>query len=116
MKGIILIAALFSVFFSVLSPVTVNALPVGNAWGIKRDEVVDKIVKQNDFGDREREILDVIIVPERYNLFSYNPNRFKIEKRDHMILRAMGLRNGCVDLDPREYSGQKWMSCSVNSN
>lgn len=114
MKRIVLTAALFSIFSSVLSPVTANALPVGNGWGTKSDAIVGQLVTKNGFGDREKKILQEIIVPERKNLFTYDNNKFKIQKKYHAILRAMGMRNGCRDLDPKEYSGQKWMSCSIN--
>ncbi|CDO47450.1 hypothetical protein [Bartonella henselae] len=114
MKRIVLTAALFSIFSSVLSPVTANALPVGNSWGTKSNAIVEQLVTKNNFGDREKKILQKIIVPERKNLFTYDNNKFQVQKKYHTILMALGLRNGCRDLDPKEYSGQKWMSCSIN--
>ncbi|WP_317993768.1 hypothetical protein [Bartonella gliris] len=115
MKRVVLAAALLSVFSSVLSPVTANALPVGNGWGSKRDAIVNRILKENGWGERSRAILNKIISPERKNLFSYDPDRFKIEKKHFSILWAMGLRYDCRDLDPKEYSGMQWMSCSLTS-
>lgn len=120
MKRIVLAAALFAVFSSVLSPVTVSALPAGNGWGTKKDAIIAKIMKQKGFnrnGRRGREIeaiLENIIVPERIDLFSYRQDSFKIQKRDRSLLLSLGIRSVCKDLDPKEYSGQRWMSCSIN--
>ncbi|MBB5074166.1 hypothetical protein HNQ69_001303 [Bartonella callosciuri] len=113
MKRVVLAVALFSVF-SVLSPVTASALPVGTGWGSKRDAIVEKIITQNGLGTREKQILNKIVVPERNNLFSYKADRFQIQEKYRSILLALGLHNACRNLDPREYSGQQWMSCSIN--
>ncbi|WP_051018536.1 hypothetical protein [Bartonella queenslandensis] len=120
MKRVVLAAALFAVFSSVLSPVTVSALPAGGGWGTKRDAIVAKIMERNGLsrnGERGKEIakiLGMIVVPERRNLFSYSENSFQIAKKDRSFLLSLGIRSACRDLDPKKYSGYRWMSCSIN--
>ncbi|KEG21088.1 hypothetical protein [Bartonella bacilliformis] len=111
MKPIVVAAVLFSIFSAVLSPVIANALPVGNGWGIKRDQVVKELLHKGGFGEREEQILKKIVVPRKEDLFNNQEKKFEVQSRYQRILFALGLRIFCTPLNPKEYSGQKWVSC-----
>ncbi|MCZ2159253.1 hypothetical protein NPX99_08395 [Bartonella sp. 220] len=116
MKRIILAAALFSIFSSVLSPITASALPVGNGWGTSTDAIVEKLVKQgNNIGEREKKLLSEIIIPERIDLFRNREDRFLVGAFSYPFLRILGLGSGCNLFNPHEKDPSFiLLSCSIN--
>ncbi|WP_409361070.1 hypothetical protein ACRPOS_007130 [Bartonella heixiaziensis] len=115
MKRVVLAAALFSIVSSVLFPITASALPAGNAWGgDRKDKIVEQLVKRGGLVEDQRRILSEIVIPESIDLFSYRKDRFKVYFMDYPLLHLLGLGSGCKGLNPKEYSGHLWLSCSIN--
>ncbi|WP_144445005.1 hypothetical protein [Bartonella bacilliformis] len=112
MKRIVLVAALCSALSSVLAPVTANALPVGSGWGTQRDKIVKELLNKGGFQEREKAILEKMVVPHRKNLFRNEEGAFEIQERYRSIIYALGLSVSCDLLDPKRYSGQRWMVCT----
>ncbi|EYS91832.1 hypothetical protein X471_00720 [Bartonella bacilliformis str. Heidi Mejia] len=112
MKRIVLVAALCSALSSVLAPVTANALPVGGSWGIQRDKIVKELLSKGSFQETEKAILEKVVVPHRKHLFRNEEGAFEIQERYRSIISALGLRVSCNLLDPKGYSGQRWMVCT----
>ncbi|EYS95750.1 hypothetical protein [Bartonella bacilliformis] len=112
MKRIVLVAALCSALSSVVAPVTANALPVGGGWGAQRDKIVGELLNKGGFQEREKAILEKMVVPHREHLFKNKEKAFEIQERYRRIIYALGLSVSCRPLDPKGYSGQKWMVCT----
>ncbi|GAA4664491.1 hypothetical protein [Bartonella pachyuromydis] len=124
MRRIILAVALFSIFSSVLSPITASALPVGGGWGIERQKVVTKIIERSGNKDNLEivrrtflsAVLNAIIIPERINLFRNSDTYFRTKKEYYPYLRQIGLKNKCWKVDPKQDGSYEWVSCEIRSN
>lgn len=121
MRRVVLAVPLFSIFSSVLSPITASALPVGSDWGIERETIVEEIIEESNGkvkpGSMQETILNQLVVPLRINLFKNSTTYFQIDKQYRPMLLAMGLRNICTDINSKEYRNSpiKWMQCTIKS-
>ncbi|EJF87801.1 hypothetical protein ME1_00971 [Bartonella vinsonii subsp. arupensis OK-94-513] len=112
MKRIILAAALFSIFSTVLSSITASAQSVGSGCGMS---IAEKLAKQKNLGENEKNLLSKIIIPEAKGLFKIREDRFTVDAFSYPILNIFGLGSGCKPVNAHlkkiEYL---FFSCSVD--
>ncbi|MET3589506.1 hypothetical protein ABID23_000588 [Bartonella silvatica] len=113
MKHIVLAVALFSLFSSILSPITANALPVGNGWGLRKDALVKKLVQPQNVGSAGRDILGMFIALQTSNSFTIMKNDYPAFMYILNLFRVTNPRFTYSDIDPKTRMGTEWKLCSI---
>lgn len=111
MKKVILAAALFSFFSSVL---TANA---GSAQS--KDEVVAHIARHQNymkftgFGQQAVDLLDRILIPMKKDNNSYYNDRFQVSSRHYSFAADLGFKKLCKDLPGEDENGFGRLECTL---
>ncbi|MCZ2157730.1 hypothetical protein NPX99_00295 [Bartonella sp. 220] len=116
MKHIILAAAFFSIFSSVLSPIMASAAPMGKGCG---RPIVDKLVERgklkSNIQEYEKTLLSNVIVPEMKSFFRKTYDKFQVTVFTYPILRSLGFKSNCAPVNAHLRNiDYLYFSCSVD--